>query len=118
MPIDTLKKYAKLRDALISEKATIEARLNQLNEVLGSESSQPTPPAPTPTVTTGATMTLKEAVIQALQSRGPLKRRELAAAVLEAGYPSSPKRVLSGLGNVLYGKNSPVKKRYGKYCLP
>jgi hypothetical protein len=42
MPIDTLKRYAKLRQRLISEKATIEARLRELNQVLGGESAQTT----------------------------------------------------------------------------
>src|SRR5437764_1118102 len=42
MKIDPLKLFARLREALISEKMTIETRLRELNEVLGAESAQTT----------------------------------------------------------------------------
>jgi hypothetical protein len=48
MKIDALKQFARLREALISEKTAIEARLQELNGVLGAEPAQ-TVAAPTTT---------------------------------------------------------------------
>ena len=50
MKIDALKQYAKLRQQLLEEKSQLETRLNEINQVLGNET--------TPVATTTAAIEL------------------------------------------------------------
>ena len=61
---------------------------------------------------------MREAITQALSERGPLTRGELGQAVVELGYRSKAKNPLGSLGILLYTKNSPFKKKDGKFYLP
>jgi hypothetical protein len=124
---DPLKQYAKLRRQLLEEKASLEGRLNEINEVLGTELAI----APTPTETAsepspqsrprrgrgGNKASLRAVIAQALQ-KGPLSRKELGQAVQELGYVSKAKDPLASMGVILYAKNSPFKKKGGKFYLP
>lgn len=126
MRTDPLKQYAKLRQQLLAEKAQLESRLHEINLVLQAEASL----GPgTSSNRTGISSTvrrrgrgenrlsLRQAIVQALGS-GPLSRQELAQAVKELGYVSHAKDPLNSMGVVLYAKNSPFKKKDGKFYLP
>jgi hypothetical protein len=132
MKIDALKQYAKLRQQLLEEKAGLEARLTELNQVIGSEIA-PAPPASITAATEtsapvvqprkrgrppGGKMSMREAITHALSERGPLSRGELGQAVMDLGYRSHAKNPLGSMGVLLYAKNSPFKKKDGKFYLP
>ncbi|MFO1498616.1 MAG: hypothetical protein U1G07_09525 [Verrucomicrobiota bacterium] len=114
MKIDPLKQLAKLRQQLMKEKESLSRRLQEINQALGTP--QPTPIFPRPG-RGGNKMTLREAIGQAL-ANGPLGRQELAQAVAELGYVSTAKNPLASMGVFLYARNSPFKRREGKFYLP
>jgi hypothetical protein len=137
MRIDPLKQFAKLQQQLVVEKGQLQARLNEITQVLGNETGLPsitttTTPAqteaPTPTLTPqpkrkgrrgagprgGNTMSLREAVMQAL-SKGPLSRKELVGAVQGIGYVFTTKNPANSLGSVLYAKDTPIKSKEGRF---
>jgi hypothetical protein len=127
MRIDTLQQYARLRQELLNERASLEARLGEINKVLGNE-TQPASTAtaearPSPTRRRGRkpsgrnTMSMREAVLRAL-SKGPLARKDLVKAVEDVGYAFNTANPLNSIGSILYGKNTPVKSREGKFYLP
>ena len=124
MRIDPLRQYAKLRKQLIDEKSQLEARLAEINQVLGAESDIPPASATAQSVAAsksrrgrppGSGMSMREAITKALTERGPLTRKELGQAVLDLGYRS--KDVLASIGNLLCGKKSPFKSTEGKFHL-
>ena len=132
MRIDPLQQYAKLHRQLTEEKSQLESRLNQLNQVLGSEglpeqsapsASVPAEVAPQPAKRRGRKpkaanqMSLREAVLKAL-SQGPLARKDLVKAVEDVGYVFTTKNPLNSIGSILYAKNTPVKSKGGKFYLP
>jgi hypothetical protein len=130
MRIDPLQQYAKLRRQLIEERSQIEARLNEINQVLGSEvAATAAPPgasapaAPVQPVARrgggprgGNTMSLREAIIKVL-ARGPLSRKEVVAAVQDVGYAFTTKNPLNSVGSVLYAKDGPIRNKDGKFYL-
>jgi hypothetical protein len=130
MRTDVVRLYAKLQNQLLAEKRSLEARLNEINQVLGSESvpARGRSDAPIPhlagEVRRGRgrrahnSMSLREAIMRALSERGPLTRHELGQAVQELGYVSKAKDPLNSMGVVLYAKNSVFRKRDGKFFLP
>lgn len=120
MKNDPLHQYSKLREKLLAEKNQLETRLAQLNRVLGED-------APAVTAASRATrsagrsrgrgrnaLSMREAVIKAL-SNGPLARKELVDAVEAVGYVFTTENPLNSLGAVLYGKDTPVKSKDGKF---
>lgn len=121
MKIDPLKQYAKLQQQLIDEKASLEQRLREINQVLGVSATQSGQPPVSPSISRrgrrGNSMSLREAVSQAL-AHGPLSRKELAKAVAELGYVSKAKDPLASMGVFLYSKNSPFLRKEGKFFLP
>jgi hypothetical protein len=130
MKIDALKQYAKLRQQLMEEKSQLEQRLNEINQVLGSEDTQRSPSQPAsieeaparPVARRGRrsksdnSMSLREAVLKALE-KGPLARKELVGAVEGVGYAFNTSNPLNSIGSVLYAKNTPVKNKNGKFFL-
>src|SRR5689334_11153833 len=115
---DPLTQYSKLRDELIAEKVRIEARLQELNEVLGAAVDK-TPGLSVAAISSPANtgkLKMRDAIIQALKT-GPLTRKELGEAVVNLGFQSKSKNILNNIGSVLYSKNSPVKSVSGKYQL-
>jgi hypothetical protein len=134
MKIDALKQYAKLRQQLTEEQSQLQTRLNEINQVLGSETAPiqapqvssilEEPSAPSrPVVRRGRkpkaenTMSMREAVLRAL-STGPLARKELVEAVENVGYVFTTKNPLNSIGSILYAKNTPIKSKLGKFYLP
>jgi hypothetical protein len=133
MKIDALKQYAKLRQQLMEEQSELQTRLNEINQVLGTETAPASPPTTTPPAEAespvpvaqvkrrgrrAGKMSMREAITQALSERGPLSRGELGQAVVDLGYKSHAKNPLGSLGILLYSKNSPFKKKDGKFYLP
>ncbi len=125
MRIDALKQYAKLRQQLTDEKSQLETRLNQINAVLGSETTPAQAPQPAQAPVrraarrgrkprAGNTMSMREAVLMAL-SNGPVARKDLVKAVEGAGYRFNTKNPLNSIGSVLYAKNGPVKSKDGQF---
>lgn len=122
MRMDPLKQYTKLRQQLTEEKNRLEARLEEINSVLapmGAASSLAAVATTTPRAKARGKnkLSMKDAITQALRAHGPMGRKELAEAVREVGYVSKAKDPLSSMGIVLYAKNSPFKRREGKFCL-
>ena len=132
MRLDPLQQYAKLHKQLTEEKAQLESRLNQINQVLGDErppeqivpsSSGPAEVPARPAARRGRKpragneMSMREAVLKAL-SQGPLARKELVKAVEDVGYVFTTKNPLNSIGSILYAKNTPVKSKGGKFYLP
>jgi hypothetical protein len=123
---DPLQQFAKLRQQLLQEKSQIEARLGEINRVLGSETTpSATPPADLPGDVApvgrrgrgrrgGNEMSLREAVLQAL-AHGPVARKDLVKAVQDVGYKFTTKNPLNSIGSILYGKNTPVKSKDGMF---
>jgi hypothetical protein len=125
---DPLQQFARLRQQLIEEKSQLEARLGEINQVLGVEIALSQGPqittheAPSRAVTRRGRgraeneMSMREAVLKAL-SAGPLARKDLVKAVEEVGYVFHTANPLNSIGSVLYGKNTPVKSKGGKFYL-
>jgi hypothetical protein len=120
---DPLQQYAKLRRQLLEEKTKLEARLNEISQVLGSEGIQTRPAATVQTQESpskpkarrrrryGArnTITMREAILEALSDR-PLSRKELLKAVQAIGFRFTTKNPLNSISSVLYAKGTPIKK--------
>ena len=121
-----------MRAALAQEKAALEARLAAINRALdgntASPAAKPGPkpgrkpgakPGPKPVVRRGPraknSMTMKEAIVQALGNKS-LGRKELLEAVLKVGYKFSAKDALSSLSTVLY-MDKAFKNTDGKFSL-
>ena len=128
MKLDPLRQYAKLRQQLLGEKSRLEARLSEINQVLGAGAAPVTPPpkAAAAARSIGRTgrrgrraankMTLREAMTQAL-AKGPMTRQELVKAVENLGYVFSTKDPANSMGVILYGKKSTFKNKDGKFFL-
>lgn len=126
MRMDAIKQFARLRQQLLIERANLEQRLREINEVLEkeappAESARPEPQARVKPKKRGrqkSALSQREAIMQALRERGPLSRKELAVAIKELGYVSKARDPLNSMGIVLYAKNAPFKKKNGKFYLP
>lgn len=134
MKTNALQQYAKLTHQLVEEKSQLEARLAELNQVLGTETTPDTTTTTTTTAEAAApaliaqptgrgrgrgqnAMSMRQVITKALTQRGPLTRKELGQAVLDLGYRSKAKNVLGSVGNLLYGKNAAFKSKDGKFYL-
>ena len=121
-----------MRAALAQEKAALEARLAVINRALdgntASPAAKPGPkpgrkpgakPGPKPVVRRGPraknSMTMKEAIVQALGNKA-MSRKDLLEAVLKLGYKFSAKDALSSLSTVLY-MDKAFKNTDGKFSL-
>jgi hypothetical protein len=139
-----LAKFVKLRQALVAEKAAVEARLVEINQVLGQVAPGAAAAAPArrlgrpPKAKTAAAgplaapeksgtpkkrggwkraknaMTLPAAVIK-VTSQKALTKQEILDAVAKLGYQFTTANPLNRLGVVLYGKKSPFKNENGKF---
>src|SRR5579862_273697 len=121
MRIDLLQQYQSLRQHLIEEKNRLEDRLQQIDQVLGTEGRTRSENSDASSIGSiepiprrrarrrgQNTMSMREAVLQAL-SQGPLTRKEIVGAVQDLGYVFKTSNPLNSIGSVLYGKNTPVK---------
>jgi hypothetical protein len=130
MNSSSLEKYVALRSELVKEKATLEARLAKINQVLGSEKAAPVAAvAPAKPVVRALiskskkarkkaagpknTLTMKEAVLQVTKGK-LLTRQEILDAVKKIGYKFSTKNPFNSMGVLLYNKKV-MKNVNGKF---
>jgi hypothetical protein len=104
-----IKQYLALRESLLEDKASLEARLAQINKVLGGSSGGAAPKA------AGATrrvrrvrrtrnpISLKAAIIRVTSAK-PLKKPAILAAVYKLGYRFATKKPMATLNSVLYAR--------------
>lgn len=121
----SLRKFVKMRDALLQEKAGIEARLKEINAALGTAApAGAESPAP---ATSGHKrgprrgwkrlpnpMSLREAVIKVTATH-PLTKLEIIEAVKKLGYQFASENPANRLGVLLYGKNPKFNNDGGKF---
>jgi hypothetical protein len=117
MKIDNiLKQYVSVRKALIDEKARLESRLEEINQVLGETPSVPAVPleAVGRRRRVRGPMSMKAAVIKVTTGH-PMTKPEIMAAIRELGYRSSSKKPTRMLDNVLYGRNPRFRNEDGRF---
>jgi hypothetical protein len=112
MKLDALKQYSRLRNALIEERSALEKRLSQINEILGLSASAEASSTLGQSIVrrrgarrgrTRNSMSLKQAIVKATQSK-PLTKDEILAAVKRFGYKFSTARPMATLNAYLYRK--------------
>lgn len=131
MRSSTIKKFMAMREALVNEKAALEARLAEINEALGVASEPEAAPA-APAKMRGRPVakkkvtgkkragraknakSLKSAVLEALGKKA-LSRQGIVAAVQKAGYVFSTKNPLNSVSAMLYSDKKTFKNDKGKF---
>ena len=104
MKPDALKKYTALRQSLLEEKKSLEARLAQINQVLEIESSVAVRAAAPPRSSgrrVRNALSLRAAVLQVTKDK-PLAKPEILAAIKKLGYKFTAKDPMNSLNTVLY----------------
>jgi hypothetical protein len=116
---DRIKQYLALRESLLEDKASLEARLAQISKVLGGSSGGPAPKA------AGAArrvrqlrrtrnpMSLKAAIIRVTSAR-PLKKPAILTAVHKLGYRFATRKPMATLNSVLYARRQ-FKNQDGRF---
>lgn len=120
MKLNNVSQYVALREALLKEKAKLEARLVQINRALGERGSETgnsvSNPGPRKRGKRAKNeLSMKEAVVKALAAK-PLPRKELLEAVLKLGYKFTAKDPLNSLSTLLYTDRS-FKNSNGKFSV-
>lgn len=129
---DLLKQYVSLRDSLTKEKASLEARLAEINKALGSANSAVVasvagakldaskgaskagrPPGKTRKRAQN-TKSLRDTVVEVVTQK-PMNRQEILDAVLKSGYIFSAKDPLNSLSTLLYTDKKTFKNKDGKF---
>lgn len=145
MRSNTIKQFVAMREALVKEKATLEARLAEINEALGVASESAAAPAepagrrgrpPAAKKKAAARkkvaakkkvgrkrggrgknkVGLKDTVIQVLREK-PMKRAEIVAAVKAAGYKFTTKNPLNSVSAMLYSDKKTFKNNGGTFSV-
>src|SRR3954468_9618869 len=134
---DAVQQFTALRAALLSERATLEKRLQQINAVLGGgtipaapSSGKPSPAAkpakPDKSANRGRppgkprdaanAMPIREAIAK-VTSKQPLSVREIVDAVQKVGYKFQSSNPVNSVGAYLYGAHGKkhFKRANGKF---
>lgn len=117
MRSDSLKQYVSLRQNLVKEKAELEERLAQINEVLQSDG--PGLPGLGMGLRTRAVkrirnkISLREAVRQ-VTAKKPLTKPEILESIDKMGYKFSSDNPVNSLNAVLYA-NKQFKNNNGRF---
>lgn len=117
--IDALKQYTALRDSIFAEREQVITRLREIDEATGAMGlrGKDTYHGPrTPTGRARNELSLKEAVLKAIEGKA-LSKHEILDAVLAMGYSFSTNDPLNSLGVILYGKKPKFKNEHGKFSL-
>lgn len=118
-----LKQFVQLRNQLMTEKKTLEARLQALNQALESTpvalEDHPSRGSSRRAVQTSRrgrkdTLSLRSAVVEVTKDRA-LTKKEILDAVIKLGYKFRGKKPILSLSTLLYGKNSGFKNLGGKF---
>ncbi len=128
MKNDTLKKFAALRTSLVNEKRSLEERLSEINDALGSETAPVSAPAAVvrsvvrsvaparakaKTPRTRNAVSLKELVKQVTTGKS-MTKDEIYAAVKKEGYTFTTDKPFASINVVLYTKGQ-FKNNGGKF---
>lgn len=130
MRSSTIKKFMAMREALVSEKAALEARLAEINEALGvALETDAAPAAPAkkrgrPAAKKTAALkrgpraknakSLKAAVLDALGKKA-MSRPDIVAAVEKGGYTFTTKNPVNSVSAMLYSDKKTFKNVKGKF---
>jgi hypothetical protein len=121
MKTDILSAYANLKQKLINERAALQRRLSEINQVLGSsEAPAEASTAPMRPETQArsrrfrSSMTLREAVTRVISEK-PLTRKEIVDAIQEIGFRFASKNPMNSLGAFLYSHKKEFKNDGGKF---
>src|SRR5688572_2624598 len=117
---DPLKAYLELRAAIGAERDALLARLKEIDGQLAELGLRATDGYYGPRTPTGRVrneMSLKEAVVKALEA-GPMTKDEVFEAVRAMGYEFSTDDPLNSLGVVLYGRSPKFKRDGSRFALP
>ena len=117
MKLTTVNQYVALREALVKEKADLEARLSEIHQALGGSDNQDGSSGSGPRRGKRAKneLSMKEATIKALTGKS-LTRQEVLDAVVAVGYKFSAKNPLNSLSTLLYSDKS-FKNTDGKFSI-
>ena len=121
MSIDVVKQYAQLRSKLVAEQTRLEARLREVNRVLGGDIPA-TIKAPAVSKSQPGrakkrlknALSLRAAAVQATSAK-PLTKLEILAAVQKLGYKFGTNKPMQSLNSILYGANPKFKRKDGKF---
>ena len=123
MRTTNVNQYLALREALVAEKATLEARLAAIRLALEGKpaaSRAVSKPGTKPVVRRRGKrakneLTMKEAAVKALAVKS-LDRQGLLAAIQKLGYTFTAKNALNSLSTLLYSDKS-FKNTNGKFSV-
>ena len=117
MKHDPIQTYIALRESLLTERATLEARLSRINAALktdGHGTVAPAPkPSPKPAKRTKNRLSLKAAITEVTKAK-PLTKLEILTAVRKLGYQFGGAKPINSLNVVLYS-NRQFKNSGGKF---
>lgn len=119
MSNDPIKQFVALRERLVKEKAEIEARLGEINTVLGGMKSIEQPrkePRATPVHRIPNPMSLREAVLK-VTAKKALTKQEILDEVQKLGYRFGGGNPMNSLGVLLYGKKPKFKNIDGRFSV-
>jgi hypothetical protein len=114
--MDKLQQYKSIRESLLKEKQRLEARLKEINRVMGGEvpvSFLKDQGAKMRAKRVENKMSLKEAVIAATKDK-PLAKKEILEAIKKLGYRFAAKDPMNSLNVILYTKKQ-FKNQDGKF---
>ena len=114
MKTDKLKEFRSLKKNLLKEKAQLEARLQEINDVLAEGVAGALPDMPAGRKRYKNEMTLKEAVMK-VTAKKPLPKEDIIAAVTKLGYRFSGRDPINRLNVLLYGKDPKFKNDKGRF---
>jgi hypothetical protein len=110
MKNDPLKEFIALRKSLLAEKASLEHRLRQINDALGSGQLGLENKSNSSSAKDGASGTrarnkisLREAVTRVTSSK-PLSKQEILDGIARLGYRFTSKNPVNSLSTILYTK--------------
>jgi hypothetical protein len=116
---DRIKQYLALRESLLKERADLEARLAEINQVLGSGAAGPLPKAVAAPARVSRARRVRNkislrAAIRQVTSPKPLNKAEILAAIQKLGYRFATKNPMATLNSVLYSKRQ-FKNETGRF---
>ncbi len=117
MKHDPIQTYIAVREFLLKERATLEARLSRINEAFNTDGHgtavRAAKPSPKPAKRTKNRLSLKAAINEVTKAK-PLTKPEILTAVKKLGYKFGSDKPINSLNVVLYS-NRQFKNSGGKF---